>query len=106
MSFTRGGQSNLNAKPRSNLQLVQYKLNEGRIERLYSEMIDGGQISEPAVLLIGVDALQLRFRSKSGIWTNEWQTQRLSDLPRAVEIMFEQERRRYRHVFLVGTGYL
>lgn len=106
LSFTRGGQSNINNKPRSNMQRVSYQLNEGRLERLQYETTDGGAISEPALLLDGISDLELRFRDKRGQWVNAWQTERLSDLPRAVEIRFEQNGRNYRHVFLVGTGYL
>lgn len=106
LSFTRGGQSNINNKPRSNMQRVSYQLNDGRFERLQYETTDGGAISEPALLLEGISELDLRFRDKRGQWLSNWQTERLNDLPRAVELQFEQNGRNYRHVFLVGTGYL
>lgn len=106
LSFTRGGQSNINNKPRSNMQRVSYQLNDGRLERLQYETTDGGLISEPALLLNSIGDLELRFRDKRGQWVRSWQTERLSDLPRAVEIRFDQNGRNYRHVFLVGTGYL
>ncbi|MEP2102100.1 MAG: type II secretion system minor pseudopilin GspJ [Parasphingorhabdus sp.] len=106
LSFSRGGQSNINNKPRSNIQRISYKLNDGRLERLQYETTDGGSISEPAELLDGISELELRFRDKRGQWTSNWQTERLNDLPRAVELRFEQNDRNYRHVFLVGTGYL
>lgn len=106
LSFTRGGQSNINNKPRSNMQRVSYQLNDGRFERLQYETTDGGAISEPALLLEGISELDLRFRDKRGQWLSDWQTERLNDLPRAVELQFEQNGRNYRHVFLVGTGYL
>ncbi|MEH6756316.1 MAG: type II secretion system minor pseudopilin GspJ [Parasphingorhabdus sp.] len=106
LSFTRGGQSNLNNKPRSNMQRVSYQLNDGRLERLQYETTDGGEISEPALLIEGISDVALRFRDKRGQWVRMWQTERLSDLPRAVEIRFDQNGRNYRQVFLVGTGYL
>lgn len=106
LSFTRGGQSNINNEPRSNMQRVSYQLNDDRLERLQYEMTDGGSISEPAKLLDGISDLELRFRDKRGQWIRNWPTERLSDMPRAVEIRFEQNGRGYRHVFLVGTGYL
>ncbi len=106
LSFTRGGQSNINNKPRSNMQRVSYQLNDGRLERLQFETTDGGSISAPAELLADISNLQLRFRDKRGQWVSNWQTERLNDLPRAVELRFEQNGRSYRHVFLVGTGYL
>lgn len=106
LSFTRGGQSNINNKARSNMLRVSYQLNDGRLERSQFEMTDGGAISEPASLLEDVSNLELRFRDKRGQWLRNWQTERLNDLPRAVELRFEQNGRNYRHVFLLGTGYL
>lgn len=106
LSFTRGGQSNINNKPRSNMVRVSYQVNDGELQRLQYEMTDGGSISQPAILLDGISGLELRFRDKRGQWVRDWQTERLSDLPRAVELRLDQNGRSYRHVFLVGTGYL
>ncbi|WP_417621421.1 type II secretion system minor pseudopilin GspJ [Parasphingorhabdus sp.] len=106
LKFTRGGQSNINGDARSNLERVEYRLTEGRLERWRYRMTDGGAIDQPAVLISSVEALALRFRDKRGQWSDDWQTERLADLPRAVEIRFEQQGRPYRHLFLVGTGYL
>ncbi|MFK7842718.1 MAG: type II secretion system minor pseudopilin GspJ [Sphingorhabdus sp.] len=106
LNFTRGGQSNINGDARSNLERVEYRLTEGKLERLRNRMTDGGAIDPPAVLLSNIDSVQLRFRDKRGQWSNDWQIERLAELPRAIEIGFEQDGRRYRHLFLVGTGYL
>ncbi|HEY9090270.1 type II secretion system minor pseudopilin GspJ [Parasphingorhabdus sp.] len=106
LSFTRGGQSNINNKLRSNMVRVSYRVNDGELQRLQYEMTDGGSISEPAILLDDISGLELRFRDKRGQWVRDWRTERLSDLPRAVELRFDQNGRSYRHVFLVGTGYL
>ncbi len=106
MTFTSGGQSNINDKPRSNLQRIEYRILEGRLERLYYEMTDGGEASQPAILLENLQNIDVRFRNKRGIWSDRWEFERLTDLPRAVELKFEQAGRLHRHVFLVGTGYL
>ncbi|MEP2989339.1 MAG: type II secretion system minor pseudopilin GspJ [Parasphingorhabdus sp.] len=106
LAFTSGGQSNVNDAPRSNLQRIEYRLRDQKIARLHYEMVDGGVISEPADLLSGISRLEVRYRDKSGLWLNDWRTERLTDLPRAVELQFMQNDRVYRHVFLVGTGYL
>ncbi|WP_373491326.1 type II secretion system minor pseudopilin GspJ [Parasphingorhabdus sp.] len=106
LKFTRGGQSNINGEARSNLERVEYRLAEGNLERWRYRMTDGGSIDQPAVLISGVDTLELRFRDKRGQWSNQWETERLAELPRAIEMQFDQEGRRYRHLFLVGTGYL
>lgn len=106
LTFTSGGQSNINDAPRSNLHRIEYHLRDQKISRLHYRMTDGGAISEPADLLSGISALDIRYREKGGIWLDDWRTERLTDLPRAVELQFVQNGRSYRHVFLVGTGYL
>jgi len=106
LRFTRGGQSNVNGEARSNLERVEYRLADGRLERWRYQMTDGGAIDQPATLISNIDSLALRFRDKRGQWSDRWETARLADLPRAIEIEFDQQGRRYRHLFLVGTGYL
>ena len=106
LKFTRGGQSNINSEARSNLERVEYRLTDGKLERWRYRMTDGGSIDQPAVLISDVGALALRFRDKRGQWSADWQTERLVDLPRAIEIRFERQGRSYRHMFLVGSGYL
>lgn len=106
LKFTRGGQSNINGEARSNLERVEYRLADGNLERWRYRMTDGGSIDDPAILISNVDSLELRFRDKRGLWSSRWETGRLVDLPRAIEIQFDQQGRRYRHLFLVGTGYL
>lgn len=106
LKFTRGGQSNINGDARSNLERVEYRLTAGNLERLRNRMTDGGAIDPPAILISNIASLELRFRDKRGQWSNDWQIERLAELPRAIEIGFEQDGRRYRHLFLVGTGYL
>lgn len=106
LKFIRGGQSNLNGEARSNLERVEYRLNEGRLERLRYQATDGGKISEPAILLTEVTDLQIRFRNKRGQWAGSWEVGRLADLPRAVELVFQLGGRSHRHLFLVGAGYI
>lgn len=106
LKFTRGGQSNINGEARSNLERVEYRLGDGNLERWRYRMTDGGSIDQPAVLISNIESLEVRFRDKRGLWSSRWEAERLADLPRAVEIEFEQAGRRYRHLFLVGTGYL
>ncbi|MEO9600449.1 type II secretion system minor pseudopilin GspJ [Parasphingorhabdus sp.] len=106
LKFTRGGQSNVNGEARSNLERVEYRLTAGNLERWRYRMTDGGAIDPPALLMSEVGSVQLRFRDKRGQWSGDWQGERLVDLPRAIEIQFDKQGRRYRHQFLVGAGYL
>lgn len=106
LKFISGGHSNINDAPHSNLQRVEYQLKDQTIARLHGRMADGGAIGESASLLSGISSLDVRYRDKAGLWLDDWQAERLTDLPRAVELLFTREGRTYRHVFLVGTGYL
>tara|TARA_R110000824_G_scaffold43662_18_gene127424 strand:- start:68 stop:682 length:615 start_codon:yes stop_codon:yes gene_type:complete len=106
LKFTRGGQSNINGEARSNLERVEYRLKDGNLERWRYRMTDGGAIDQSAILISKIESLKLRFRDKRGQWSNRWETERLVDLPRAIEMQFDQQGRPYRHLFLVGTGYL
>ena len=106
LNFTRGGQSNINGEARSNLERVEYRLAEGRLERRRNRMTDGGSADQPAVLMSDTESLKLRFRDKRGQWIERWETERMAELPRAIDIQFERNGRRYQHLFLVGTGYL
>ena len=106
LSFTRGGQGNVNDEPRSSLQRVSYRLTQGQLERRQFEMTDGGFVGDPAPLVSGIENLEIRFRDRRGQWLRDWRPGRLNDMPRALELQFDQNGRTYRHVFLVGTGYL
>ena len=105
-ALTTSGQSNINNQPRSNLARVGYCLADGRLERVRIALVDGGAPDEPAALLDGVENVQLRYRDRRGVWASEWRTERMADLPRAIEMAFDVRGRTYRHKFLVGTGYL
>ncbi|GAB5488184.1 MAG: type II secretion system minor pseudopilin GspJ [Parasphingorhabdus sp.] len=106
LTFVSGGHSNINDAPRSNLQRVEYRIKDQAVERSFYDKTDGGSISEPSKMLTGISNLVIRYRNKSGLWSEDWQSERLTDLPRAVELRFTHGGRSYRHVFLVGTGYL
>ena len=106
LEFTRGGNSNVNEAQRSSLQRVEYRIVGGELQRFSYAATDGGAISEAAILLVNLSDVTVRFREKRGLWTNRWESERLADLPRAVEIGFELDGRQIRHMFLVGAGYL
>ncbi len=106
LTMTRGGRSNLSGEARSSLQRVQYRLRDGRFERLYFERVDGGVLSEPVALLDNVADIRLRFRDRRGRWVDGWRPERMIDMPRAMELTFTHRGVENRHMFLVGTGYL
>lgn len=105
LTLVRTGWSNSGNAPRSSLQRVEYRLNEGRIERMAFAMPDGGA-AQPAAALIGdVGAVKLRFRVDND-WSDEWAPTRTDAMPRAVELIMTPARGpEIRQLFLVGSGY-
>lgn len=104
LRLVRAGWSNPDAAPRATLQKVEYRLNEGALERVAYPALDGAPPLPPAVLLERVQAVRLRFRF-AGAWSDRWSGQPRSALPQAVELVATREGgTSYRLLFLVGTG--
>ncbi len=63
IAFTRGGRSNLTQQPRSQLQRVQYRLQDKKLVREHWLSLDQGIAEEPfaSVLLNGVDSFEVSF---------------------------------------------
>jgi general secretion pathway protein J len=100
LELTRGGWTNPGALPRSTLQRVAYRIEDGRLVRIYWPVLDRTLATEPlvTVLLDGVDALELRLLDRQGTWHGQWPPvgtdgdAALQTLPRAVEFALETER--------------
>lgn len=104
MTFTRAGLSNGADAPRSSLQRVEYRLAEGRLERIAYAMLDGSEARPPAVLLEGVSAVRMLYR-KDGDWLDRWAETRADALPRAVDMVVTLDGTEVRQVFVVGSAY-
>ena len=105
LAFVRRGWRNDRAAPRSSLQKIEYRLVDGRLERQAWDMVDGGEPRRASVVLTGVRALKLRYRTDAE-WRDRWDTARPGLLPRAVEAIIDIEGLGpVRQVFLSGTGY-
>lgn len=97
LEFTRGGWRNPLGNPRSTLQRVGYRLDDGEIIRSHWLVLDRLQISEPVetTLLENVDTFRLRFLNGDDEWIESWpdpddQTGQMVDArPRAVEVTLE-----------------
>jgi general secretion pathway protein J len=99
--FTHSGWSNPAGVPRSTLQRVAYRLEEGKLTRNYWVMLDRTLSTEPvrAVLLDQVKAVNLRFMTSSRRYTDQWPAlgggptgpNGAALLPIAVEITLELE---------------
>lgn len=106
MSFIRAGWSNSAGAARSNLQKVEYRLTEGRLERVAYLMLDGGEAQPAAALFEGVASVRMRYR-KDGEWLDAWAESRPDALPRAVEMVITREGGDIvRQVFVVGPDAL
>ena len=94
--LTRAGWDNPLGQPRATLQRVAYRLRNGRLWRLYWDVLDRGGPSEPREILLldRVRELRVRFLDQDD-WRNDWpppandeasKKNDLDMLPRAVEI--------------------
>ena len=95
LELTRGGWSNPAGLPRSTLQRVAYRLEDGELVRYYWPVLDRTLSNEPIAnaLLDGVENVEFRFMRENGEWTGEWPPTPqdgalgLRLRPRAVEIV-------------------
>lgn len=109
IAFVRSGWTNPgNLLPRSELQAVAYRVQEGSLQRLYRLYVDQLDGIEPRVqtLLEGVSELKFEFydsESPQEKWLSQWQKQALP-VAVAVEITLEDERVLRRSFLLAGQG--
>lgn len=104
LAFVRRGWANEDGEPRASLQRVEYRLREGRFERIAFARVDGGAPGPAAVLLTGVRSLRLRYRLE-GEWRDRWDSNRPEAMPQAVEAVIALEGApELRQLFLVGVG--
>ncbi len=115
IGFVRGGWHNPQLMlPRSTLQYVAYRLNENRLERLYSNYVDNVIGYEPKVrvLLEDIESLKIEFLASSSnesLDENEdlsWnESYKGTALPRAVAIEFvSKDFGKIRREFTLTTG--
>lgn len=104
LALVRRGWSNEGGAARSSLQRVEYRLNDGRLERWSAPLVDGAAAGPPAVLAGDVTALRLRFRA-AGEWQQAWEPATGDLLPDAVEVTLAAGGAPpVRQVLLVGPG--
>lgn len=85
LSLVRRGWDNPLEQGRSSLQYVEYRLSEGRIERLWRRHVDGSPLQAPQLLMEGVERAQLEFYDFDQ-WTEGWTGAPNRPLPRAVRL--------------------
>ena len=93
--FTRAGWDNPLAQPRSGLQRLSYRFEQGQLFRLAWDTLDRGGAGKPqsSLLLDGVQDVRVRFLNDEDKWDKEWppkgeepEAEQKPKLPRAVEV--------------------
>jgi general secretion pathway protein J len=105
MSYVRSGWSNSGGAARSGLQRVEWRLVQGRLERITRPIVDGAINAKPIIMAQNVESARVRFRLK-GEWRDDWSATNPRALPRAVELIITSSGSApITRKFLVGTGY-
>lgn len=86
--LTRRGFDNPDGEPRASLQYVEYRLDEGRLERRVRPFLDGAPLGEAQVLIDGVKTAEVAFYSR-GEWRSTWTSATGGALPRAVRVQMD-----------------
>ncbi len=103
LELTRAGWPNPLGTPRSSLQRVAYRLEEGKLVRSHWNVLDRLQFNEPVefTLMDDIDEFEIRYMRFDGEWLDGWpdpdatpQAQ-LEMRPRAVEISLKFVDERY-----------
>jgi general secretion pathway protein J len=93
--FTRSGWDNPLAQPRSGLQRLAYRFEQGQLFRLSWDTLDRGGAGQPqaSLLVDGVQEVRMRFLNDEDKWEKEWppkeedpEAEQKPTLPRAVEV--------------------
>ncbi len=84
LSLARRGWENPDAAPRASVQFVEYRLVEGRLERLAGAALDGGAFRPPQVLIDGVSSARTQYLAH-GAWSPDPPAAG-DDLPQAVRL--------------------
>lgn len=98
LELTRAGWRNPTGRPRSYLQRVRYRIEDGRLLRQAWRVLDRAQDSEPytQVLLNQVKEAEARFLNRELEWAIDWpplaqEGEAENGLARAVEVVLELE---------------
>ncbi len=106
LRLVRGGWTNLDDAPRAGEQKVEYRLQDGALERLSYPMLDGAAPLAPAAIVGNVKSVALRYRL-GGAWSDRWEGTPEAPLPQALELrLIRADGTEFRQLFLVGSGYV
>jgi general secretion pathway protein J len=92
LSFVRGGVAGSDAIGQSALRRIEWRLRDGRLERVSYPRVDGAIEGQAVALASGVTGVRIRYRGDVD-WSESWQPQRPDQLPRAVEVTLSRDKR-------------
>ncbi len=105
LRLVRTGWTNLDEAARASAQKVEYRVQNGTLDRIAYPMLDGAAPLPQAALLKSVASVQMRYRL-AGAWSDRWQGSAEAPLPQAAEMQIVRTNgTRFRIVAMVGTGY-
>ncbi|MDO9248556.1 MAG: type II secretion system minor pseudopilin GspJ [Phenylobacterium sp.] len=85
LAFSRRGWDNPDRAARGSLQYVEYRVEEGRLERRSRPALDGARLGEPQRLIDGVQAADVEFLSQ-GAWRPTWTSSSSVPMPQVVRL--------------------
>lgn len=85
LSLVRRGWTNPGERNRASLQAVDYRLSQGRVERLWREHVDGSPVQEPQLLMDGVKSVSVEFHDFDQ-WSGQWTGAPNRPLPEAIRL--------------------
>ncbi|MFZ9905075.1 MAG: type II secretion system minor pseudopilin GspJ [Steroidobacteraceae bacterium] len=98
LALTRGGEGDARATGRTSLRRIEYRLEQGQLQRLSWPVLDpvAGVQPRVRVLLRGVRSIEFRFLDNDGQWSSVWpkpgastSSGSLRQRPRAVEMRLD-----------------
>jgi general secretion pathway protein J len=104
VSLVRRGWDNPDGAARASLQRVDYRIAEGRLERIAYRHVDGGAALATIVLAEDVGPAAFRYRGRDGEWRERWDPERIDEMPLAVGLSLPREDGAVTMLFLVGTA--
>lgn len=101
LGLVRRGWDNPSNDDRPSMQYVEYKIDNGRIERSFRRNIDGAQTETPQILIEGVRSVRVRYMQYDQ-WLDAWSGSASIPLPDAVQIEMDLANRgTVRQLFLL-----
>ncbi len=100
LALTRGGEGDARSSGRPTLRRIEYRLEQGQLQRLAWPVLDpvAGVQPRVRVLLRGVRSIEFRFLDNEGQWSSVWPKPGASSAagslrqrPRAVEVRMDTE---------------